>query len=77
MAKIFQEIKSLNLPEIEAELLELWDEEKTFAASMAARDGGPTFTFYEGPPTANGRPGIFSPQTNFGGSGSLATFAYS
>ncbi|MEE2982002.1 MAG: isoleucine--tRNA ligase [Pseudomonadota bacterium] len=58
MAKIFQEIKSLNLPEIEAELLELWDEEKTFAASVAARDGGPSFTFYEGPPTANGRPGI-------------------
>ncbi len=58
MANKFQEIKSLNLPEIEAELLDLWDEEKTFAESVTARDGAPSFTFYEGPPTANGRPGI-------------------
>ena len=58
MAEGFQEIKSLNLPEIEAELLEIWDAENTFVQSVRARDGGPTFTFYEGPPTANGRPGI-------------------
>ena len=58
MAEGFQEIKSLNLPEIEAELLEIWDAENTFIQSVTSRDGGPTFTFYEGPPTANGRPGI-------------------
>ncbi len=54
----FQEIKSLNLPEIEAELLEIWDAEDTFVESVTTRNGGATFTFYEGPPTANGRPGI-------------------
>ena len=58
MARHFHEIKSLNLPELELELLEIWDAENTFVESVTTRDGGATFTFYEGPPTANGRPGI-------------------
>jgi len=54
----FQEIKSLNLPELEVELLALWEKENTFVESIRNRDGCSTFSFYEGPPTANGRPGI-------------------
>jgi len=44
--------------EIERELLARWDEEKLFAQTLAARENDPTFVFFEGPPTANGRPGI-------------------
>ena len=48
----------LNYHELEADILKFWDEHKTFAKSISARTGKPVFTFYEGPPTANGRPGI-------------------
>lgn len=58
MAKPFLEIKALDLPALEADMLAAWEREGAFAASVAAREGAPTFTFYEGPPTANGRPGI-------------------
>lgn len=58
MVSSFKEIKSLDLPAIEAEILATWEAEDTFARSVTLRDGAPTFTFYEGPPTANGRPGI-------------------
>jgi isoleucyl-tRNA synthetase len=44
--------------ELEEELLELWAREGLFAQTLAAREGGPTWVFFEGPPTANGRPGI-------------------
>jgi len=44
--------------EIERELLSRWEEEKLFAQTLAARENDPTFVFFEGPPTANGRPGI-------------------
>ncbi len=44
--------------ELERELLETWDEEKLFEATLAANEDGPSFVFFEGPPTANGRPGI-------------------
>ena len=58
MAKAFHEIKHLHLPTLETEVLEIWQREDTFMQSVRLRDGAPTFTFYEGPPTANGRPGI-------------------
>ena len=43
---------------VEQAILERWDAEDTFAQSLALREGAPTFAFYEGPPTANGKPGI-------------------
>ena len=48
----------LDLPRLEAEILDRWRAEGTFAASLARREGAPEWVFYEGPPTANGRPGI-------------------
>ena len=48
----------LNLPAWEKELLALWEEEKTFERTLAQREGRPAFVFYEGPPSANGKPGI-------------------
>ncbi len=44
--------------ELETELLARWREEALFARTLAAREGAPSFVFFEGPPTANGRPGI-------------------
>ena len=46
-----------DLPALEAEVLALWEDEDVFARSLAATADGPLWTFYEGPPTANGRPG--------------------
>ena len=55
----FKEVKpSVNYPEMEEKLLQLWRDENVFRRSMAEREGGPEYVFYEGPPTANGRPGI-------------------
>ncbi len=47
----------VDLPALEHEVLALWQRENTFAASLEARMGRPRWTFYEGPPTANGKPG--------------------
>jgi isoleucyl-tRNA synthetase len=47
----------IDLPGLEHEILQMWDEEAVFAASVAARADKPLWTFYEGPPTANGTPG--------------------
>ena len=44
--------------ELEEELLERWNAEDLFGQSLRVREGGPEFVFFEGPPTANGRPGI-------------------
>ena len=44
--------------ELERELLQRWREERLFERTMRAREGAPTFVFFDGPPTANGRPGI-------------------
>jgi len=49
---------SLDLPSLDARVLELWRERKVFERSLEQRIGAPTFVFYEGPPTANGRPGV-------------------
>ncbi len=54
----FEEAKRFDLPALEEELLAWWEKERVFEQSITRRDGAPAFTFYEGPPTANGRPGI-------------------
>jgi len=56
---VFKELSErLSYPAIEREILAFWKEQGIFAQSITAREGRPGFTFYEGPPTANGRPGI-------------------
>jgi isoleucyl-tRNA synthetase len=54
----YQEYNRLNLPEIEAEMLKVWQQEDAFEKSVAIREGATPFVFYEGPPSANGLPGI-------------------
>jgi isoleucyl-tRNA synthetase len=49
---------SLDLPQSEAKILALWREIGAFEQGVKRREGGPRFTFYEGPPTANGLPGV-------------------
>lgn len=48
----------LDVPGMEEALLKAWKREKIFEKSMTSREGGPEFVFYEGPPTANGKPGV-------------------
>ncbi len=50
--------KSVNYADLAAEVLAFWKNEDVFRQSIAEREGFPTFTFYEGPPSANGTPGI-------------------
>ena len=57
MAK-YREYKQLDLPQVGKEILDYWQENKVFEASVNNREGSPSFTFYEGPPSANGMPGI-------------------
>ncbi|PEN13458.1 isoleucine--tRNA ligase [Longibacter salinarum] len=47
-----------SLPQLEESVLDWWTEHSIFEKSISERDGQPAFTFYEGPPTANGHPGI-------------------
>ncbi len=54
----FKEYKGLDLAATAAEVLKLWDAEDTFHKSITTREGHPSFVFYEGPPSANGLPGI-------------------
>ncbi|TAF73977.1 MAG: isoleucine--tRNA ligase [Bacteroidetes bacterium] len=54
----YPEYKSQNYPEIAERILKFWNENHTFQQSVSTREGNPTFTFYEGPPSANGTPGI-------------------
>ena len=58
MSKKFTEYSQLNLSEVNKEVLKKWDEDDVFSRSMAEREGCPSFVFYEGPPSANGMPGI-------------------
>lgn len=58
MSKVYREYKQLNLPEINKEILEFWKENDTFQKSISTREGKKEYTFYEGPPSANGMPGI-------------------
>lgn len=54
----YKEYKSLNLPEIEKEILQFWNDNQVFEKSVTGREGKSPFVFYEGPPSANGMPGI-------------------
>ncbi|MDI9881696.1 isoleucine--tRNA ligase [Flectobacillus longus] len=54
----FEEYKNLDYAQVADEILKFWKDEKVFEKSVEIREGQPTFTFYEGPPSANGTPGI-------------------
>ena len=56
--KFKQRNGQLNLPEINREINKLWEDADVFNQSMKIREGAPSFVFYEGPPSANGMPGI-------------------
>ena len=58
MSKKFAELSQLNLSQVNKEVLAKWDENDVFSKSMTEREGCPSFVFYEGPPSANGMPGI-------------------
>ena len=58
MGKKFAEYSQFDLSKVNAEVLKKWDENQVFAKSMTEREGCPSFVFYEGPPSANGMPGI-------------------
>ncbi|MFN0176056.1 MAG: class I tRNA ligase family protein [Saprospiraceae bacterium] len=55
---MYREFKHLNLPAIDAEILQFWEDEKIFEQSVEQRPKENSFVFYEGPPSANGKPGI-------------------
>ncbi|MFQ5568885.1 MAG: isoleucine--tRNA ligase [Rhodothermales bacterium] len=56
--KRFVEVKQFDHPALEEEVLAWWEAHRIFEKSVSQREGAPSFTFYEGPPTANGKPGI-------------------
>jgi isoleucyl-tRNA synthetase len=58
MSTKFTEYKGLNLPTVASEVLEFWKKENIFEQSVTTREGNPAFVFFEGPPSANGLPGI-------------------
>ena len=58
MKKKFPVYNQLNLSQINKEVLGEWDENDLFSKSMTEREGAPSFVFFEGPPSANGMPGI-------------------
>ena len=58
MDKKFKEYDKFNLSDINKRVLERWNAESLFEQSMKVREGAPSFVFFEGPPSANGMPGI-------------------
>ena len=54
----FKEYKNLDYGQVADEILKYWQENNVFEKSIETREGHPSFTFYEGPPSANGTPGI-------------------
>jgi len=58
MSNKFREYKEFDLSKINQDILKLWEQNDTFHQSISTRAGRPTFVFYEGPPSANGLPGI-------------------
>ncbi len=58
MSKRFANRSQLNLSQVNKEVLQLWDDEDVFQNTLTEREGCPSFVFYEGPPSANGMPGI-------------------
>lgn len=58
MTSSYREFSQLNLPAMEQEILAKWQEHQAFEKSVSLREGAPHFVFFEGPPSANGMPGI-------------------
>ena len=58
MSVKYREFQQLNLPALEREILDQWERQNAFERSVSIREGSPSFVFYEGPPSANGMPGI-------------------
>ena len=58
MSAKFPEYKGLNLPNVAKEMLEYWAENSIFEKSVTTREGNKPFVFFEGPPSANGLPGV-------------------
>ncbi|WPQ63916.1 isoleucine--tRNA ligase [Chitinophaga sancti] len=58
MSSKYQEYNQLNLPQIAKDVLASWEQEQAFEQSVSLREGATPFVFYEGPPSANGLPGI-------------------
>ncbi len=58
MSTKYNEYKGLNLPEVAKNVLEKWENQQVFEKSMSTREGNKPFVFFEGPPSANGLPGI-------------------
>ncbi|MEO6901647.1 MAG: isoleucine--tRNA ligase [Bacteroidia bacterium] len=58
MSKKYTEYKGLNLSQTAKDIQQTWNKDNTFEQSIALREGKPAFVFYEGPPSANGLPGI-------------------
>src|SRR6478736_4627299 len=58
MSQKYREYQQLNLPSIEQEILAKWADNQSFEQSVSLREGATPFVFYEGPPSANGMPGI-------------------
>jgi len=58
MSTKFTEYKGLNLPAVASEVLDFWKKENIFEQSVTSREGNEPFVFFEGPPSANGLPGI-------------------
>ncbi len=58
MSKNFTEYKGLDLPKVAEEILNYWEENNIFEKSITTREGNEPFVFFEGPPSANGLPGI-------------------
>lgn len=58
MSKKFREYKGLDLPKVAEEILDFWKKENIFEKSISIREGSEPFVFFEGPPSANGLPGI-------------------
>lgn len=58
MSSKYQEYKGLNLPNVAQKVMEKWDDQDIFHQSIELREGNPPYVFFEGPPSANGLPGI-------------------
>ena len=58
MGMKYQEYKGLDLPSVAKAIAQRWEEDKTFEKSITSREGSKPFVFFEGPPSANGLPGI-------------------
>lgn len=54
----FTEYKGLDLPKVAEEILNYWEEQQIFEKSITSREGNDSYVFFEGPPSANGLPGI-------------------